>query len=376
MKRLIYIFIITSICLFCACGKIPPESAVSYAKTGSMKLTYAEQFSVDYLENGCAEISIADNTDYLLVPEGVSVPEHPDNMIILQQPLENFYVAASSAVDLFDGIGALNSVLLTSTSEQNWALPHVQEALHSGKMLYAGKYSTPDYELLLSNQCQIAVESTMIYHSPETKEQLEMLGIPVLTERSSYETHPLGRMEWVKLYGLLLGKEAEAENFFSEKTELFNSLMLSEIPEEEKKQVAFFSINPNGYVTIHKPGDYVAQMIALAGGCYAFSAEDLHVEENALSTMNIQRETFYETARNCDILIYNSTIAGSLETLDQLIEKDSILAECQAVRNGNVWCTEQSLFQQTTGAVDMIYDLHAVLTGSDTENLTFLHRLQ
>ena len=353
-----------------------PESAVSSAKTGSMKLTYAEQFSVDYLENGCAEISIADNTDYLLVPEGVSVPEHPDNMIILQQPLENFYVAASSAVDLFDGIGALNSVLLTSTSEQNWALPHVQEALHSGKMLYAGKYSTPDYELLLSNQCQIAVESTMIYHSPETKEQLEMLGIPVLTERSSYETHPLGRMEWVKLYGLLLGKEAEAENFFSEKTELFNSLMLSEIPEEEKKQVAFFSINPNGYVTIHKPGDYVAQMIALAGGCYAFSAEDLHVEENALSTMNIQRETFYETARNCDILIYNSTIAGSLETLDQLIEKDSILAECQAVRNGNVWCTEQSLFQQTTGAVDMIYDLHAVLTGSDTENLTFLHRLQ
>ena len=375
MKRLIC-FILTGMCLFCGCGKALPESAESFAKTESMTLTYAEQFSVDYLENGCAEITIADGAEYLLVPEGVSVPEHPDNMIILQQPLENFYVAASSAVDLFDGIGALDNVLMTSTSEQNWALPYVQKALQSGKMLYAGKYSTPDYELLLENQCQIAIESTMIYHSPETKEQLETLGIPVLVERSSYETHPLGRMEWIKLYGLLLGKEAEAETFFSEKTADFEKISLSEIPEGDKKTVAFFSINPNGYVTIHKPNDYVAQMIALAGGRYAFTAEDLHVEENALSTMNIQMEIFYETVKDCDILIYNGTIEGSLETIDQLIEKDSILSDCKAIQNGDVWCTEQSLFQPTTGAADMIYDLHAVLTDDDAENLTFLHRLQ
>jgi len=374
MKRLIY-FILTGMCLFCGCGKALPESAEFPSKTGSMNLIYAEQFSVDYLENGCAEIFIADGSEYLLVPENVPVPEYSENKIILQQPLENFYVPASSAVDLFDNLNALDSVLLTSTSEQNWSLPHVREALQSGKMLYAGKYSTPDYEMLLENQCQIAIESTMIYHSPETKEQLEALGIPVLVERSSYELHPLGRMEWIKLYGLLLGKEQEAETFFSEKTADFEKLSLSQIPEEDKKTVAFFSINPNGYVTIHKPNDYVAQMITLAGGRYAFTAEDLHVEENALSTMNIQMEVFYQTAKDCDILIYNGTIEGSLETMDQLIGKDSILSDCKAIQNGDVWCTEQSLFQQTTGASDMIYDLHAILT-DDAENLTFLHRLQ
>ena len=32
----------------------------------------------------------------------------------------------------------------------------------------------------------------MIYHSPEVLEQLERLGIPVLVERSSYETLPAG----------------------------------------------------------------------------------------------------------------------------------------------------------------------------------------
>ena len=66
-------------------------------------------------------------------------------------------------------------------------------------MYYAGKYNAPDYELILSKACDLAIESTMISHSPEVKEQLEQLGIPVLVERSSYESHPLGRMEWLKL---------------------------------------------------------------------------------------------------------------------------------------------------------------------------------
>ena len=54
----------------------------------------------------------------------------------------------------------------------------------------------------------------MIYHTPEVKEKLEALGIPVLVERSSYETDPLGRMEWIKLYGALTGHYAEAAAFF------------------------------------------------------------------------------------------------------------------------------------------------------------------
>ena len=47
-------------------------------------------------------------------------------------------------------------------------------------------------------------------------EQLERLGIPVLVETSSYETLPMGRMEWIKLYAALLDKEDEAEALFNE----------------------------------------------------------------------------------------------------------------------------------------------------------------
>ena len=64
--------------------------------------------------------------------------------------------------------------------------------MEKGDILYAGKYSKPDYELILANGCKLAIESTMINHTPDVKEKLEELGIPVLVEQSSYENASAG----------------------------------------------------------------------------------------------------------------------------------------------------------------------------------------
>lgn len=361
------------------CAAAPePASGALPAVTGHMELSYASQFSVDYCEGGYAVIRIGTEDTFLLVPEDAAIPDGAEEMTVLQQPLTHLYVAASSAMDLFDAAGGLDAVEMTSTAPESWTLPAVQEALASGQMSYIGKYSAPDYELLAASGCGLAVESTMIYHSPEVREKIETLGIPVLTERSSYESHPLGRMEWMKLYGLLLGREAEAQAAFAERTSRFETLEIPDIPEEERPTAAFFSVNSNGSVTIRKPGDYVSQMIALAGGRYCFTAEDLSVEENALSTMNIQMEAFYDAARDADYLIYNSTIEGDLDDLDALLSKSSIFADFRAVKEDHVWCTGQNLFQQTTGAAEMIADLNCIFNGQaeDADALTFLHRLR
>ena len=51
----------------------------------------------------------------------------------------------------------------------------------------------------------------MILHSPKVQEMIEDLDIPVFVDYSSYESHPLGRTEWIKVYGAMLNKEKEAE---------------------------------------------------------------------------------------------------------------------------------------------------------------------
>lgn len=338
----------------------------------SMELEYATQFAVDYYEDGYALISIEDGQRFLTVPEGREAPEGMDPEItVLSQPLDHIYLVATSAMDLFRAIGGIDSVTLSGTDADGWYIEEARKALEEGRMQYAGKYNAPDYERIVAQGCDLAVESTMIYHSPEVKEKLESFGIPVLVERSSYESHPLGRTEWLKLYAALLGREEEAETYFDGQKELLADVLGQENTE---KTVAFFSISSNGYVTVRKSGDYVAKMIELSGGRYIF--EDLG-DDNALSTMNMQMEDFYAGACEADYLIYNSAIEGELHSLDELLEKSSVLKDFKAVRDGNVWCTQKNLFQETTGIANMIADIHTMLTTDDPEltELTYMNRL-
>lgn len=375
MKRLFCIFTALCMLLLTSCGtKKNSEVYLDLEKTGSMDILYSDQFSADFYEGGYSLITIFGDK-YLLIPPEGEIPEHTDGMTIIKQPVDNIYLAASSAMDLFDGLGGLDSVAMTSTDSSGWSLPDIASAIDNGDITYIGKYNMPDYEALLECDCGLAIESTMIYHNPETKEKIQQLDIPVLVERSSYESHPLGRMEWIKLYGLLIGKYDEAEKYFNEKTAAFNELSGQDDVDEKRKTVAFFYISSNGYVNIRKPGDYISKMIGLAGGRYIFNADDLNIEDDSLSTMNIQTETFYELAKDADIIIYNGTIEGRLDSIHQLVSKCSILSDFKAVREGNVWCTEQNMYQKTTGAADMIMDMNRVLSGETEENLIYLHKL-
>lgn len=339
----------------------------------SMELSYAEGFSVDYYKEGYALITISDSGKFLLVPEGKAVPEslEPD-IEILKQPLKNIYLVATSAMDFFVSIDGLDSIRLSGTDENGWYIEEAKQALKDGSILFAGKYSAPDYELILGEKCELAIESTMIYHTPEVKEKLEQFQIPVLVERSSYESHPLGRTEWIKLYGLLLGKEEEAEKLFKEQEKRMESV-LSE--ENTGKTVAFFYITAAGQANVRKSRDYVSRMIELAGGKYIF--DNLGEDDNALSTVNMQMEEFYAKAKDADYIIYNSAIDGELQTIDQLLEKSSLLKDFKAVKNGNVWCTGKNLFQESTGLGVMIEDIHKMLNSDNTSltELTYMHRL-
>lgn len=364
--------LVFTISLF-SCGQAKNTETVH--SENQINLEYAEQFSIYCNDDGSYEIDIEDQK-FILVPEGVPEPETTD-IPVLHQPVENIYCPASSAVDLFDGIGILDCVKMTSTKLSDWRLPAVTEAMENGNMLYVGKYNAPDYETILSENCGLAIESTMIYHSPETKEQLESLGIPVMVERSSYEPHPLGRLEWIKLYGLLTGHEKEADDFFKEKMKLFEEISESNENTEKRPTVVFFYITANGYANVRKSGDYISRMIELAGGEYIFTAEDLNADENALSTMNMEMETFYKKAHDADYIIYNSTVDGELENISQLIEKNELIKDFKAVKNGNVWCTGKNMFQQTTGMCDMIHDIYTVINGrTDGSELEFLKRLE
>lgn len=335
----------------------------------SLDLEYATQFTIDYYDGGYKLACLGDGARYLIVPEGAEVPQGiADDIVIVRQPVSDVYLVASDAMCLFDALDAMDVVTVSGIAQDNWYIPAAREAMESGAIAYGGKYSSPDYDVLLSKGCKLAIESTMINHTPDVRDKLVELGIPVLVERSSYEEDPLGRTEWVKFYGALLNKEDEATQLFEEQKAKASSINGA----DTGKTVAFFYINSNGAAVVRKPGDYVTKMIEIAGGDYIF---DSLGDDSASSTVTLEMEQFYAQAKDADIIIYNATIDSGVNTIDDLLTKNELLGNFKAVQEGNVYVTEQNMYQQMMATGDIIVDFSRIFAGSD-EELTYLHKME
>ena len=349
----------------------------------SMELSYAENFAVDYYEGGYKLLTTRLNGDrILIVPKHQQAPEdaealvspsaegEPGKLIVLQEPVKNLYLVASSVMDMFAQLDSMDAISMCGLKEEDWYIPAAKQAMKDGTLLYAGKYSQPDYELLLSQNCSMAIENSMIYHTPEVMEKLDEFGIPTLVEYSSYEEHPLGRVEWVRFFGALLDQEEKADQLFEKQKE---ALKRVETEESTGKTVAFFYITSNGLVQVRQSTDYIPKMIELAGGKYVF--ENLGDPDSRRSTVNLQLEDFYDGAQDADFLVYNTTIDRQVQTLEDLLKKCSLLKDFKAVKNHQVWCTTEDMYQQSMSAGNLIEDFHRMLTGDDKET-RYLHRLK
>ena len=367
---------------------------------------YAQGFVIYRYENDYAVLAAGDGRCYLIIPEGGQVPDSPDNeLIILQKPLDRIYLAASAAMCQFDEIGAVDNVILSGLEKDGWYIEAAREAMEKGTLKYGGKYSTPDYEMIVASGVNLAIESTMIHHTPKVQEKLEKLGIPVLIDRSSYESEPLGRAEWVKVYGLLTGREEEAAQAFAEQKGYVEALRgnaeqepqndsgnaeqgsqnasgnaeqgsqnASRDVEEagiEPKTVAIFSINSTRQVVTKSAGDYFGKMVEIAGGTLCTPAND-----PGRASQTVSMEAFYAAAEQADILIYNASIEDAPEDMQQMCAKDNVLAQFRAVKEGNVWCMRSSLYQYASRTGAIIRDLHAILAGEADEETEFFFRLK
>ena len=336
-----------------------------------MPLHYATCFNVFYYNDGYKVIDVPQSAQYLLIPEGKEAPENiSDRMVLIYEPLDSIYLAASSAMALFDAIDSVDKISMSGTSEGTWEIDAPLEALESGDMVYGGKYSEPDYEMMIALDCDLAIESTMILHSPEVQEMIEDLDIPVFIDRSAYETGPLGRTEWVKLYGALMDRDEEANAFFEEQEHMLDELV--DFP-NTGKSIAYFSISTDGSIVVRTDNDYIPAMLELAGGQYLFRGID--TKGSTASTMSISMEQFYSAAMDADYLIYNATIEAPLSGIGDLLAKDQLFADFKAVQDGNVWQVDKKAYQSTDKLAHLILDFHHMLTDDGGYDYMFLTRL-
>ena len=362
-------------------------AVVSYDKlvrTGGYEPSSATGFSVTDYEDGISEIRVSDGRRYLVVPGeaagtaagqdtgaadqsapedgapqgAVTVEDLPDDMVLIRQPAGKIYLANSAGMCRFDSIGAVSSVAYSGTRQEDWEIQSAADAMESGDMIYAGKYSEPDYELLLTGGCDLAIENLMVLHKPEVMEKLTSLGIPVFLDRASEEEEPLGRTEWVIPYGILTGRREEAEQAFSKQRDMVKAL--KGLP-PTGKTVAYFYVNSQGQIVCPRSDEAVPKMLKTAGGDYV--PDSLTDDGEGLrSSTRMDMETFLTGAGQADVLVYDATI-NPISSVSDLIGQNALFAQFKAVKEGQVYLTGTGMYQNSDKTGSLIRDFHAMLTG-------------
>ena len=339
--------------------------------TRSVPLEYAKHFTIDEFEGGLRLICTSNGERFLVVAQGSEAPAgvSPD-IAVIKRPADKVYLVSSATMCLVDALGANGNIIMSGTRAEDCSVAGFKQALEDGTIAYGGKYSAPDYERISASGCTLAIENAMINHTPDVKEKLQKLGVTVLTEQSSSESEALGRVEWIKLFGVLFDKEDEAARLFNEQKA---SVEKTSSLEKPGKTVAYFYINSNGAAVTRRAGDYVAQMIELAGGVYALDSSQ--TESTSGSSLTLEMERFFAMAKDADVVIYNGTIDESVDSMADFLGKNSLLAQFKAVKSGNVWVTDADMYQQMTSTAGIIDELHGVLTGEDASGFSYLRKL-
>ena len=216
-KILLSAYIVTWVLLLSACGGGSKTSSLQ-AEGDTVRMKYSSLLQIvkhaDYtvvtIRNPWDTLKVLHT--YLLADREKPLPEHLPEGTIVRTPLQKSVIYSSvhcslwSELDELKGIGGVCGL-------EYIKLPQIQEGCRNGSIVNVGNSMNPDIERIIDLRPDAILLSP--FENSGGYGRAGKLNIPIIECADYMETSALGRAEWMRLYGLLLGKEAQADSLFA-----------------------------------------------------------------------------------------------------------------------------------------------------------------
>lgn len=163
------------------------------------------------------------------------------------------------------------------------------EKVRAGEVREIGSADGVDRERVL----MLAPDALFTYPYGSGDRSRSIAGVPEVPIAEYLEEHPLGRAEWLRAFGVLLGKEALADSLFAGIKERYEQAAVS-VPEGEGGPWVFFGSSWKGVWSVPAGNSYMARLIADAGGRYLFA------DRAAPGNIDIDLETVLQEGAKAD----------------------------------------------------------------------------
>lgn len=296
---------------------------------------------------------------YILVDKNKPMPKELPEGSIVRTPVSKAVVYSSVHSSLFNDLGAFSSI--AGVCDLKYIkLSKIQEACKRGAIIDVGDGMSPDIEKIIDLHPDALLLSP--FENSGGYGRVDKLGVTIIECADYMETSALGRAEWMKFYGLLTGKEAEADSIFTEVESRYNSLEKQALSCKDKPTVITELKNSS---TWYIPGgnSTSAKLFHDAGAKYIFA------NDNHSGSVPMSFESVFEKGENADfwLIKYNQVKEKNYR---ELKEEYSPYANFAAFKNKKIYgCNtnsipyyEESPFHPEQLLADLIKIFHPELT--------------
>lgn len=350
-----------------SCSTTKKEKETSIIETKIEQNTYAKNFRITKTDD-YAIIDIVNPWDstnlldsYLLINENKPIPKNLPEGKLIKTPLNKLIITSAIHYNFLEELDSEDIVKGACDIE------YIKKAQEKD-IKSMGNTISPNIEEIIMLEADAIISDPVAGQSINRFEKSNTLNLflPDYTE-----LHPLGRTEWLKVYGLLTNKEALADSIFKERVKSYNDIKVNEIDSLSFPNV-FMDLKYQDSWNVAGGKSYMAQLIKDAGGSYIWKNNE------STTFLPLSFEAVFDKAHDADIWLirYFSDKDYTTNDISNIYKPYS---EFKAFKTKNIFgCnTSKKTFyeDQPTKPHLILKDLVQIFHPTNNNNLNYFSRL-
>lgn len=332
IKKTVWVILLIS--LF-GCKKEAQAPAIA-TTTVQNSIEYASSLSIKKYPN-YQIVTVVDpwpnatkNFTYILKNKNTILPDSLKNEAVINVPLASIVVTSTTIIPYLEMLG-VEKKLIGFPHTDYISSSKTRALIDQGKVKNIGQNEQLNTEQLIELAPSLIVTFGIDNNNPMF-ENLQKSGLNLLIQADWMEQTPLGKAEWIKLYGVLFGKEKEAKILFDAIVKNYQQAVALAQKQTNKATVLYGSMYKDQWY-VAKGNSWVAQFIKDAKGQYLWS----NLEGSG--SLGISFESALEKGKNADYWI----ASGSFKTLAELGNANPHYRQFDAFKTKNVYSFETKI---------------------------------
>ena len=322
---------------FIGCKKNETKEIVNTTSTAN-SIQYAKNLAIEK-QSGYTVVTVSNpwpdavkNFTYILKEKNGIVPDSLKKYTQINVPLQSIVVTSTTNIPFLEMLGVEKSLVGFPhtdyiSSEKTRAL------IDAGSVKNVEQNEKLNIEQLIELAPELIVTFGIDNNNP-TLENLQKSGLKVLIQADWMEQSPLGKAEWLKLYGVLFGKEKEANQLFDNIVKEYDNAVKLVASQKPTSTVLYGSMYQDQWY-VARGSSWVAQFMKDAKGDYLW--KDLE----GTGSLGLSFENILDKAKTANFWI----ATGSFKSLAELNNANPHYSQFDAFNNKTIYT-----FEGKTGA--------------------------